>query len=230
MADMLAIVPSRGRPHNIAALATTWELAHGHADLLVAVDDDDPELPQYVRVLNAHPWIRRHIGPRLRLCGTLNAVATTEATRYRNLAFLGDDHRPAGDWAQRFNRELARLGTGLVYGDDGIQHDKMPTAVAMTSDIVETLGYFCAPALVHLCMDLVWLDLGSAIDRITYLPEVQIPHLHPCARLAPWDDRYAEVNSAEQVASDSAAYFTYRDGGQFQADVAALKALIGSDA
>jgi hypothetical protein len=230
VADLLVIVPSRGRPQNIARLALAWlSTATGRSELLVAVDDDDPELPAYRTALNAYPWIRRHIGPRLRLCGTLNEVAVAEAPNHRALAFLGDDHIPRSPgFDPRLVAALDRLGTGIAYGNDLLQGEKMPTAVAMTSDIVQTLGYMAAPSMVHLCLDLVWLDWGRGIDRITYLNDVVIEHMHPANGKAVFDDRYAEVNSAEQIASDSAAYYAYRDGGHMDADLAKLRALIGS--
>jgi hypothetical protein len=96
----------------------------------------------------------------------------------------------------------------------------------MTSDIVTTLGYFAPPALVHLCLDLVWLDLGRGLDRITYLPDVVIEHMHPAAGKADVDQGYEEVNSAEQVSSDSAAYIDYRDNGGLEADLTKLRALL----
>ena len=72
---------------------------------------------------------------------------------------MGDDHRPrpaAMPWDARI-RECLSGGPGIVYGNDLLQGEKMATAVAMTSDIVTTLGYMCPPAMVHLCVDLVWV-------------------------------------------------------------------------
>jgi len=102
------------------------------------------------------------------------------------------------------------------------------TAVAMTSDIVQTLSYMAPPQLVHLCLDLVWVEWGKGMERITYLPDVVIEHLHPAAQKAEMDAGYAEVNSEQQVSADSAAYYEYRDGGGLEADLEKLRKLVAS--
>ncbi|MFD9949707.1 hypothetical protein ACFWYW_55525 [Nonomuraea sp. NPDC059023] len=227
MSDLLVIVPSRGRPHNIAELHVAWtETTHRHAQLLVAVDDDDPTLPEYQRVC-ALTGIELTVGPRLRLTGTLNKVAVERAPQHHALAFMGDDHRPRTiGWDAILLNELDPLGTGIAYGNDLLQGEKMATAVAMTSDIVLALGYMAPPSMVHLCLDLVWLDWGRAIDRLVYLPDTVIEHMHPDVGKAVRDAGYDEANSPAQTAADHAAYEAYRHGPAFQADVEKLKALL----
>lgn len=226
--NLLVIVPSRGRPHNIADLYVAWsETTHRHASLLVAVDDDDPALPEYRRVCDL-TGIELEVGPRLRLTGTLNKVAVARAPHYRAVAFMGDDHRPRTvGWDTHLMNTLNQLGTGVAYGNDLIQGEKMATAVAMTSDVVTALGYMAPPQMVHLCLDLVWVEWGRAIDRLAYLPDTVIEHMHPHVGKAANDAGYEEANSAHQTAADHAAYEAYRNGPQFAADVAKLRALTG---
>lgn len=226
-ADLLMVCPTRSRPHNAERLWESWQATTtGAADLLFAVDDDDPALRHYQDVVGRMSGAMLHIGPRLRMVGTLNAVATTYAPGYRCLGFLGDDHRPrTTGWDQRFCECLSKPGPRIVYGNDLLQGEKMPTAVVMTSDIVTVLGYFAPPVMQHLCVDLVWLEWGRAIDRITYLPDVVIEHVHPALGKAPMDAGYEDANSSERMASDSAAYFAYM-AGRFHDDVAKLKALL----
>jgi hypothetical protein len=227
MSDLLVIVPSRGRPHNIADLYVAWsETTHRDASLLVAVDDDDPQLPEYQRVCSL-AGIELTVGPRLRLTGTLNKVATERAAHHRAVAFMGDDHRPRTiGWDSDLVGALDTLDTGIVYGNDLLQGEKMATAVAMTSDIVAALGYMAPPQMVHLCLDLVWVEWGKAIDRLAYLPDTVIEHMHPAVGKAQSDRGYEEANSPEQTASDHAAYQAYRHGPAFEADVEKLRALL----
>lgn len=227
MNDLLAIVPSRGRPHNIADLYVAWsETTNRDASLLVAVDDDDPTLPEYQRVCS-RAGIALEVGPRLRLTGTLNKVATERAPHHRAVAFMGDDHRPRTiGWDSHIMAALDGLGIGFAYGNDLIQGEKMATAVAMTSNIVAALGYMAPPQMVHLCLDLVWVDWGRAIQRIAYLPDTVIEHMHPHVGKAALDAGYEEANSPQQTASDHAAYHAYRNGPQFAADVEKLRALL----
>ena len=225
-AELLVIVPSRGRPHAIHELWSAWQATTtGAVSLLVAVDDDDPTLDAYVEVC-ARFDLELVVGPRLRLGGTLNKLATERAQRHYALGFMGDDHRPrVVGWNERFVAELRNLGTGIVYGDDLLRGEALPTAVAMTSDIVMTLGYMVPAGLEHLWCDNAWYDLGHGIDRIAYLPDVVIEHLHPAIGKGDWDDTYRECNSEAQNDADLEKYRTWAADG-LATDVAKLKALL----
>ncbi|MFI2081444.1 glycosyltransferase family 2 protein [Streptomyces rubiginosohelvolus] len=228
--DLLVIIPTRGRPQAVMPLVRAWRETGATADLLFAVDNDDPELDAYKREAAKlkSSQFRFVYGKRLRLCGTLNQQAVKAAKKYRFLAFMGDDHRPRPavmPWDARI-RECLSGGPGIVYGNDLLMGERMPTAVAMTSDIVRTLGYFSPPALVHLCLDLCWLEWGRGMGRITYLDDMVIEHLHPAAEKADLDQGYEECNSPEQVSADSAAYYDYRDNGGLDTDLAKLRKLV----
>lgn len=228
--DLLTVIPTRGRPAAVADLLDGWHHEPG-TDLVLAVDLDDPELGAYQALVEAHnePGVWLHVGPRLRLGGTLNAVAADHAPKYRAIAFLGDDHRPRTPrWDRTFLAELDRLhaehGAGIVYGDDLLMGERLPTAVAMTSNIVTTLGRMVPPGLVHLYLDDYWLALGRALDAITYMPHVVIEHLHPSAGKAAWDERYAEVNHPAMYDADKATYEAFIAAGGLEADASAIRA------
>ncbi|MFJ4785137.1 glycosyltransferase family A protein [Streptomyces sp. NPDC088794] len=230
--DLLVIIPTRGRPGAIPEIMQAWDDTGATADVLFCVDKDDPELAAYkaqAKVYADDARVRFVYWARKRLVGTLNQAAVKNAGDYQFLAFLGDDHRPrpgAMPWDERIRICLSG-GPGIVYGNDLLQGEAMATAVAMTSDIVQTLGYMAPPAMVHLCVDLVWLDWGRGMGRITYLDDMVIEHLHPAAGKAELDAGYEEANSEQQVSADSAAYYDYRDNGGLQADLDKLRALIG---
>ncbi|WP_069883534.1 hypothetical protein [Streptomyces luteocolor] len=229
--DLLVIIPTRGRPQAVPEIVQAWDDTGATADVLFAVDNDDPELAAYKKHaadLNGDGRVRFTFGKRRRLVGTLNQQAVKAAKSYRFLAFLGDDHRPrpaATPWDERI-RVCLSGGPGIVYGNDLLQGEKMATAVAMTSDIVTTLDYMAPPAMVHLCADLVWVEWGRGMGRITYLDDMIIEHLHPAAGKADVDQGYEEANSEQQVSADSAAYYEYRDGGGLEADLVKLRALV----
>ena len=229
-ADLLIIVPSRGRPHNIAALWDAWsDTTTGAAELLVAADDDDPALPGYREVCGER-GIELTVGPRLRMVPTLNKVATERAPHHFALGFLGDDHRPRTLGVDaHYLAALRTMGTGFVYGNDLLAGERLPTQVAMTSDIVQTLGAMVPAPVTHLYADNTWWDLGHALGRITYLPDVIVEHLHPLAGKADDDDGYREVNAADAHEADRLVYAHWYEH-DMPADVAKLKALIGAHA
>lgn len=212
--SLTVLVPTRGRPQNLAELWQAFtETCTGETRLFACVDLDDPELPEYERVHESAyetgtadrdaPRFLLLIGPRLRLGGTLNMVAPYQAGRAPYLGFMGDDHRPRTvGWDTAYMDALDSLGTGLVYGNDLVQGAALPTQVAMTSDIVLATGHMVPPGAVHLYLDNAWLALGRALDAITYLPDVVVEHCHPIAGTGTWDAGYAECNTDELSDAD----------------------------
>lgn len=238
MADLLVIVPSRGRPQSLERVAAAWYATGAFADgagLVFAVDDDDPTYPGYRAALDrlaedAPPgakWINLlDAGAWRPMVAKLNATAVDIAGQgYFALGFAGDDHLPRSvGWAGRYLAELRRLGTGIVYGNDLIQSSALPTQWAMTADIVRELGRMVPADVEHLYCDNAIADLGRGAGCLAYLDDVVVQHCHPIAGRADWDDQYRRVNSPGQYERDGAAYRAWRDG-QMPADVAAVRAL-----
>lgn len=206
--NICVLTPSRGRPGNVKALNESIQLTTtGNVDFLVCVDSDDEKLDEY----SALGDITIEVGPRLRLGGTLNAVAPRLAKEYDYIFFAGDDHRfRTPGWASVMTSEIESMGGwGICYGNDLLQGERLPTAVMMSSYIVSTLGYMVPPGLIHLFHDNYYLELGKRAGRIKYLPEVVIEHMHPLVGKADSDAGYVEVNSPATWAHDEAVYSNY---------------------
>lgn len=211
---MAVIVPSRGRPQNVARLIQAWVDTETTAELVVAVDADDPTLDEYTRALVGTPvHVDMVVGPRRRLGGTLNELAPYYAgLPWKDyfqrpacdvIGFMGDDHVPRTlGWDHAVQMASNVDGRAVVYCNDLIQGAALPTAVFLGSTIVRALGYFVPPGAVHLYLDNFWLLLGQKLGTLRYLPDVIIEHMHPLAGRAEWDERYAEVNTDELYASD----------------------------
>lgn len=227
---LIVIVPSRGRPQSVERLVTAWTNTHAYDDasLIFVIDRTDPHVDAYLDQADAElaPMLV-HPG-RPPMVEKLNAAAIGFARQSDiHLAFAGDDHIPrTPGWAKRYCDELDHLGTGIVYGDDLLQGDKLPTQWAMTADIVRTLGRMVPADVEHLYCDNSILDLGQAADCIRYLPDVIIEHMHPAAGKAVFDDGYQAVNNDTQIAHDRAAYEHWR-AVQLPAQADAVRALRG---
>jgi hypothetical protein len=213
--SLVMLVPSRSRPDNIRHLLKACEstVRDSGTLIVVRVDDDDPRLEEYLQVGNEWtdraPWVRFEVGPRLKLGPTLNTMAEYWCDSTYAIGFMGDDHRPRSDgWDSYFQLVLRKYpnGYGMVYGNDGLQCEKLPTAIVMTSNIPKTLGYFSIPGAIHLYLDNGWLTLGKRLKAITYLPRVVIEHVHPSAGKALVDDLYVEVNSRKMLDHDWGVY------------------------
>lgn len=221
--SILMIIPTRNRPNNIRELVSSWldTSNSGESELLIAVDDDDLKLSEYQSLVLPED-VHLIVGPRLRLGGTLNRLAIMNAPFYDSLGFMGDDHRfRTPGWDIKFNIALYMLGKyGIVYGNDLLQGEALPTAVVLSSDIVKVLGYMAPPGLIHFYLDNFWKDLGNFIGTIKYFPDVIIEHMHPGAGKAPSDTGYQEVNTFDEA--DHARYDEYL-ATQFAEDVRKLR-------
>lgn len=210
--EMLVIVPSRGRPRNIADLIESWKITRDYAELLVVMDSDDDTLEGYKEVADHAPdWTRFAITDRKRLGPTLNEYALRNVAGYDVIGFMGDDHRPrTPHWDRRLAIAISSVGgVGISYGNDLIQGPNLPTAVWMSSCIIETLGYMVPPNMIHLYLDNFWKTLGERLQRLVYEPDVIIEHMHPVAGKAVWDDRYAEVNDGSMYENDGKIFAAY---------------------
>ena len=211
MTDLVVLVPSRGRPKAAMQLGQAFaSFCRADTRLVLAVDADDPTLPDYSDVPRCFPAIDLCIGNNSSMVSALNYAAALQVHEGADLdpapfaiGFMGDDHRPrTAGWDERYLTELRDLGTGIVYGNDLLQGERIPTQVAMTADIVRALGYMAPPTLTHLAVDNWWLELGHGATCISYLPDVIVEHMHPVAGKAAWDEGYVRVNAQSMYDRD----------------------------
>jgi len=228
--DLTVFVPTRSRSKNAVDFGSNFTgLCDLSTELVFVLDEDDPELGDYLKRI-AGRWSVEVVSSTQR--GMVDALNV--AYRRREFAgtlgfavgFMGDDHRPRTEgWDAAYVNTLEDLGTGFVYGNDLLQGQLMPTQVAFTADIARELGWMAPPCLHHLCVDLVWLEIGRALDKIIYLDDVIIEHMHPLAGKARMDRGYRVANSTVMARHDSAAYERYLET-DFPGDVAKLKDMI----
>lgn len=230
--DLIVVIPSRGRPGQAAALVDAIRDTSGvNTFCAVAVDADDPALPDYYQALR-----NRAIGSVVEVegdgghVGAINAGANAAlkwSPGVKAIAKLDDDHMPkTNGWAKLLLEALDGIGGGIVYGDDLLQHSRLPTAPVISASIVEALGWMALPSLRHMYCDNVWLELGNAAQCLKYVPWVQIEHRHFLNGKAPVDPTYELSNNDERYAVDGAAFRAWMTGG-LAADVAKVRAALG---
>lgn len=217
---LIVLVPSRGRPNDAKALLRccqqTCILPDTQMWFLVDESDQTSEQYPYHKIVQSQGMI-----------SALNtgAMLSLEEDPFA-IGFMGDDHRPRTvGWDECYVKALKAMGTGVVYGNDLLQREKMPTQVAMTADIVRTLGYYAPPSFKHLCVDLCWKDWGEGIGKIRYLPDVVIEHMHPLNSKVEWDDGYKRVNAKTVAEADNREYFRWKRE-DLPRDVAKLRGLL----
>lgn len=198
--DQIWLCPSRGRPGNVAQLRRDWARLTGPgAELLVAVDADDPHLDAYRA--GGHVVICQPRG----LGAIINTLAVPLAGGCRFVGFLGDDHRPrTRDWNRKLQNALQGR-PGVAYGDDLLRGEEAPTAALVSAELIAALGYMAPPGVEHLCHDVFWKVLGS-VTTLAYCPDVVIEHMHPSLEKAEWDEGYERANCKPAFDRDWADY------------------------
>lgn len=229
MADLLVIVPSRGRPANVRRLVEAFGAtdAWTDADLLVVFDADDPQRDGYARLRDGAPpgLLMRQAARRRAMVPQMERAARRHHRRYFALASFGDDHVPqTAGWVRAYLDALRDMGTGIVFGDDLDRGPELPTQWAQTSDIVATLGRMVPAPVRHQFCDRSILDLGRVADCIRYLPDVVVEHRHYSVGKAPKDDGYASANAKARYAADQRAYQRWRVH-RLPSDAARVRAL-----
>ena len=175
--DLALLVPSRGRPHNIARLIEAMnQTCRADTTLVVGVDDDDPALPDY-RASDCELVVQQ----RRSLVRWLNLLAIPRAETYRFIGHIGDDNVPRTEgWDVKVIESLERQGDiGFCYGDDldpGRPAGSLSLTAFMTSEVIRRLRYMGPPRIQHMYVDPVWFAWGTGnVDRV---PPGRRPRAH----------------------------------------------------
>ena len=223
MKNIAVIMPTRsaGGLRNASAQAafSSWQkTTSGHSDFYYGMDTDDYH--QYTVPADAKTLINE----RLRLVPKLNKMAEQLQDSYDYLLFIGDDHRfVTKGWEEVFISDADALGgVAILYGNDLLQGEALPTAVLVGTAITKALGYMAPPCIQHMYADNFWKDIGTALSIIKYYPEIIIEHRHFSVNKSKVDSQYREVAALHM--GDKIAYQQYLANG-FAADVAKMRKL-----
>lgn len=190
--DLTIYVPTKGRPANALRLQEAFfNTTVLNSRIMFIMSDNDEKLDQYLAAELAESIIVTPEKPGFVSPVNLGYLADRRNHYSYAVGFMGDDHLPRTvGWDEICVNALLEMKGGYVYGDDKFQGEAIPTSIIMSSEIPLSLGYITLPSLKHLYADNFWLDMGRAINRIKYLPNVVIEHLHPAAGKAFADAGY----------------------------------------
>lgn len=221
MADLLVLLPTRGRRDRALQCAESFTKTSVDAEMLVITDIDDHS---YDGIF----WpdrVRTCVIPQQRLVPKLNEIAPEQAPHYKAVFFVGDDcvFETIG-WDIIMMTYLRGMGgTGILYADDKRRSD-IPEHWLVSSNIIKALGWFAEPSLKHYWTDNVWGDIGSQTGTLKLCSDVVISHHHyQNDYLVPRDETYrlSETSGNE----DAQAYQVWRSN-KMSADVAAVIELL----
>ena len=226
IADLAVLVPSRGRPENLARLITeVHRTAKGRTHVIAGVDEDDPRLKDYIALrktlLAPGDYIHTsHL--RQNLVQWTNKLAHLTEGKYRFYASLGDDMVPrTPGWDIKLTGAIDEDfgGTGIAYPWDGIRDD-IPEAYVISADLVTTLGWVMQPTLKHFYNDNVWADIGHGAGCIRQLRGVVVDHVNVGTGRAVVDQ--TALDNGQKIASDKEAYDAWCRSGR-AADIQKVK-------
>jgi hypothetical protein len=190
---ILALCPSRGRPQAAAETLRSFKQTARDpaARLIFLVDDDDPTAGEYPKACTRIIRATGYMGGALAIAGR-DRELLADATA---VGMVGDDNRfRTPGWDVIFDSWLSE-SPGIAYGDDGFQHERLPTSWWVSRPIVDAFG-IVLQELRHYYMDNHWKELGEATGILRYFPEISIEHLHPLAGKGENDEIYrrGEIN------------------------------------
>ena len=230
IADLAVLVPSRGRPDNLARLITeVHRTARGRTHVLAGVDQDDPRLKDYIALRKTLllPGDAIHTSNHRRnLVEWTNHLAHLTEGSYRYYASLGDDMVPrTPGWDVKLMGAIEEDfgGTGIAYPYDAIRDD-IPEAYLLSADIPAVLGWVMQPSLNHWYNDNVIADLGNDAGCIRQLRGVIVDHLNVGTGKALVDQ--TAIDQGSKIAADEAAYRAWFRSER-AGDVEKVKALRG---
>lgn len=212
--DVAIIIPSTGRAEQCARLVERiYQTSWTWPSVVVSVEPDDVKpyaralavlaVPGSPKTVASLTWDQTGAaGPGSHVAAINRGAQNALAERFidenesdpKLIIKLDDDHWPLTiGWDQFYLDSLNILGgTGVVYGNDLLQGEALPTVPGLSADIVRELGWYAPPQLGHLFCDNYWLELGRRSGQLSYMPHVLIEHRHPDAGKASNDDTYRQ--------------------------------------
>ena len=185
MNQISIVTPSRDRAAKAKGYIQSIQDTATHperVEVLLKVDDDDPQLEAYRQIKN-HPWtlkrVHIEIGPSLfgDIGSMWNAVAKLAEG---NIFFAGNDdlmHITPG-WDVVIDREVAKYPDEIycLWFNDGINGADHCAFPFVSRKWYETIG-FLYPLGLKYCYPDTWVfDLGKKVGRARYIPEVTVEH------------------------------------------------------
>lgn len=179
------VTPSRGRAAKCLGYIQSIENTADHperVEVLIKVDDDDPELSHYRNILG-HPWKlkRVHIefGPSLfgDIGAMWNAVAKLATG---DIFFAGNDdlmHQTQG-WDTVIDKVAAEYPDDIycLWFNDGINGENHCAFPVVSRLWYETLGYLYPTGFKYCYPDTWVFDIGKKVGRCKYVADVTVEH------------------------------------------------------
>jgi len=207
------LIPTRGRPEGFKRFKES-----ANAILNVGLQSDDPKRYEYNLITC---FMFDNIGL-VKKTNKMLSVALSrkdaDEDRKDDYFFGADDIEIiTPDWKEIFSKKIDELEKEhghrlwILYGDDGIQGEHLPTHPLMTNELCRLLGWFWPPHFKHLFTDNAIKFIGQGAGILRYVPEVKMTHHHFVNNKAPMDANYQETNNAHAYQSAKQVFEMWKE-------------------
>ena len=199
MKDIAILVPTRGRFKRLKECYDSFlQLTEGLADFIIVTDHDEQELYDWcenTEIINLpSPTIEDFVQK-------VN-FAYDKLPKYKHYFVLSDDFIFQTPYESILLKQAGKQKYSMFYGDDTMQHERIPTMQFISGNIPEKLGYILFPQFKHLFCDVAFKVLGEKLGCLKYFPEIIIEHRHYLKDASLTDDSYLRSNSFERYKED----------------------------
>lgn len=187
MNNVLLTCPSRGRPELLKKMIESYnDTISAGTKLAIYLDDDDPKLKEYCfNIQNEKGRISSGVWvmPRMNVAQIHNWLINQYPDYDYYMPINDDITFQTKEWSNILINAIKEKGNGwgISYGNDTTGNDKynLPTFGMVSANIVMTLGYLYPLELKMMFGDTFLLDIGRALGKLYYCPEVIIKHSPP---------------------------------------------------
>jgi len=178
---------------SLSTLAKYMDLAAdpSHIDILVSIDEDDPESiaakPRYEAIHPGH--VQVVVGPPIGKIGAVNrdmplkSSENSDSDSFDILIMASDDMIPQIQGYDTIIREKMQQcypdTDGVLFFNDGHQGSTLNTLVICGSAYYYRFGYIYYPEYKSFYCDNEFMDQANRLRKQTYFPQVIIEHQHP---------------------------------------------------
>lgn len=199
---ILLICPSRNRSHKIEKFYKSFVENSTITDLVFSLDKDDKSNYEKIDAEN----VFYEIGFGGGIIPAINYVAYKYAQNpeYKLIGMINDDHlirTPA--WDSILYEEVKNDEYVLAYPNDLRAEQEYSfdwaSAVFMTPNIINSLGYMATPGFNHLYVDTAWIDFGKKMGCLKYFKNIVFEHMHPTDGKEEFDQEYSDYYVTEKA-------------------------------
>jgi len=181
------ILPSRGRPQNVARLIEHYRYTDAVAAVMLYLDSDDKSLTEYQTLDLPQSW----------------GISVRDRAPYNPVWHINNSHfiaYPNEPWYGHINDDMVprtyhwdqilidTAGSDFIaYGDDMLQGKRMCTFPVIGGNLVRRFGRLMFDGIN---IDSAWMLLGYKYGLLRYRPDVRLEHMHWTVNKAPFDETY----------------------------------------